>query len=259
MRLRALTAALAMAWLPQASAATDACSAASGTAQLPLVELYTSEGCSDCPPADKWLSQLTQEAGGIQAAALAFHVDYWDDLGWVDRFGLPMNSQRQKARIGWAKSKALVTPAVMIGEKVMVKWRSPAAVESLLQARAEDAPVGLGLAAKLEPGAVQVDFQATPESAIAAPAYVWLALYQDGLTSAVRAGENKNVTLHHDRVVRALHGPWQLGAKPIAGDARIPLPADADVARMGLVLFAESGTNGAGLQAVQMPLSGCAK
>jgi len=86
----ALAALLAASVMPTAIAQT--CSARSGDLRTPLVELYTSEGCSSCPPADRWLSA---RARASDANWLAFHVDYWDDIGWPDRFASPLFSQRQ--------------------------------------------------------------------------------------------------------------------------------------------------------------------
>ena len=82
---------LLVATVVQAQAA-GSCSARSGPSVAPVVELYTSEGCSSCPPADVWLSRLKADPGVV---ALAFHVDYWDRLGWKDRFASPVYTQRQ--------------------------------------------------------------------------------------------------------------------------------------------------------------------
>ena len=75
-----------------ASAGPAACNASSGIAVPTVVELYTSEGCNSCPPADKWLSGLKGQPGVV---SLAFHVDYWDRLGWKDRFAAPAYTERQ--------------------------------------------------------------------------------------------------------------------------------------------------------------------
>ena len=93
--------------IPAVDAAT--CNAVSGASRNSLLELYTSEGCSSCPPADRWLSHLPGDAGVVP---LAFHVDYWDRLGWRDPFAQAAFSQRQRARnsgAGW-----IYTPQVML-------------------------------------------------------------------------------------------------------------------------------------------------
>src|SRR5204862_3025458 len=81
-----------------ANAAQNACKAVSSATTTPLVELYTSEGCDSCPPADRWLSSPVAARGeGNRALALAFHVDYWDRLGWTDRFASHAYTERQYA------------------------------------------------------------------------------------------------------------------------------------------------------------------
>src|SRR5690242_3585 len=81
---------------PATAIQSPTCSAASGAHALPLVELYTSEGCDSCPPADRWLRRtFPADASAARAAVLAFHVDYWDALGWPDRFASRAYTQRQ--------------------------------------------------------------------------------------------------------------------------------------------------------------------
>ena len=89
----AVSATLALA-APTGASAADTCSARSGATVPAVIELYTSEGCNSCPPADRWLSTLKGRDGVV---ALAFHVDYWDSLGWKDRFAQPQFTQRQNA------------------------------------------------------------------------------------------------------------------------------------------------------------------
>ena len=89
------------------------CAASSGAMRAALLELYTSEGCSSCPPADQWLSNLpTQNLDALAVVPLAFHVDYWDKLGWVDPFAQAAFTQRQRernGRLGW-----VYTPQFML-------------------------------------------------------------------------------------------------------------------------------------------------
>lgn len=251
-----------LASLPAAQAAgTDAtCEAASGTKLVPLVELYTAEGCNECPPADEWMERWK---GRADAVALAFHVDYWNDLGWPDRFSSAMNTKRQRIRVSSAGKRVVYTPQVMVGTKTMLDWRKSSSVDALIGRLGQDAaPVNLKLAASRAGKGVVVSVDAAPvqagEGAVAVDGRLWLALYQDGLvTDRVVAGENKGKRLRHERVVRALYGPWRLGEKGISGHASVEFPADAVTANMGLVLFAETADLGKGLQSLQMPLSSC--
>src|SRR5690606_35242540 len=147
--------------------AAGACKVESGAQVLPLVEIYTAEGCNECPPADRWFSALSRTTSPTQAALLAFHVDYWDEFGWPDRFADHAYSQRQDLRITLAKKKVTYTPQVMIGSDVRVKWRAaarlpsplervrarPAAGELALDVSRAGAAPPVGVAAARAPGA----------------------------------------------------------------------------------------------------------
>ena len=246
---------------PSHAAAMDAtCQAASGTTFVPLIELYTAEGCNECPPADQWMERWK---GRADATALAFHVDYWNDLGWPDRFSSAANTARQQTRVASAGKRVVYTPQVMLGAKTMLDWRKSSSIDALVERLGQDpVSVSLKLAASRSGKGVDVSVQAAPvltgTKAIAVDGRLWLALYQDGLvTDRVAAGENKGKRLRHERVVRALHGPWRLGEKGISGHVSVEFPADAVDADMGLVLFAETADLGKGLQSLQLPLSSC--
>src|SRR5512134_3696486 len=107
--------------------ASPACTArTSGNEVLPLVELYTSEGCDSCPPADRWLS-ATFPSGGATASVLAFHVDYWDRLGWKDRFASPDYTARQHAAMRANGKTFVYTPQVLVqGRDVAAAARASA-------------------------------------------------------------------------------------------------------------------------------------
>lgn len=249
-----------LAW-PLHAHAAGGCRVESGMQRVPLVELYTAEGCSDCPPADKWLSGLAVEQAPDGAIPLAMHVDYWDAEGWPDRFADAAYTKRQDFRLHLARKKVRYTPQVMIGEQTGVDWRDPRKIRhTLSKAREAVAPVALTLEAVPADGKLQVRVGATPaaETSAGKPDLLWLAMYQDDLTSEIAEGENKGRTLHHDRVARALHGPWGLSGAPVNGTVDLPLPAGkADLQGLGLVLFAESSATGDGLQALELVLDTC--
>jgi hypothetical protein len=194
------------------------CSAQSG-AQVPrVVELYTSEGCSSCPPADRWLSGV-KPGGGVIAAA--FHVDYWNGLGWKDRFASPAATERQQQGVGVNGSRYPYTPQFVVDGR---DWRGSAlpalaATPSRVQLTlTRSAPDRASLSASILPGA---------------PARIelWWARLEDAHQSRVRAGENRGEILNHDHVVRdyarlpvwdPASGPrsWALsGTQPEAGHA----------------------------------------
>lgn len=251
----ALAAALALAG--GNGAAMAACEARSGTALRPLVELYTAEGCNQCPAADAWLSGAARRERRV--SWLAFHVDYWDAVGWVDRFAAAAHGQRQRYRLESLGYPALFTPQVIVGRDLPADWRGTAMEALLVERRREIAPAQLAMSA-LAPhdDRLRVDMQVQVDrDRIDGTALLWLALYEDGLQTRVAAGENAGRVLRHDRVVRALAGPWKVDAAPWTGHALLDLPADLEVARAGLVLFAESPRDGRGLQALEQPLSRC--
>jgi len=177
---------------PTAFAAT-ACLAQSPAAAATVIELYTSEGCNSCPPADQWLSRVKARPGVV---ALAFHVDYWDRLGWADRFGSPAHTQRQHAQAALNGARFAYTPQVVVDGVDRKDWPVPAS--QWLLSRRPVAPVALTLA--WEGSALSATVQAAPGAPSRLAAY-W-AVTENGHVSAVKAGENAGVTLKHDEVVR---------------------------------------------------------
>ena len=164
---------------------------AAAAAAPTIVELYTSEGCSSCPPADKWLSRLKADPAIV---ALAFHVDYWDRLGWKDRFASPAFTQRQAEQQRPSGARFSYTPQVIVDGADRPDW--PRA--SIGSQPRTPAPVEVALA---RDGS---RFDATVKAAAGAPmrlAAYW-AVTEQGHVSAVKAGENDGVTLSHDYVVR---------------------------------------------------------
>lgn len=229
-----------------------ACTAASGGATAALVELYTSEGCSSCPPADKWLSTLDDPA----IVALALHVDYWDDLGWRDRFSNAQFSQRQAQSVRRNNGRVVYTPQVLVDGRDFRQWRSADAVRrAVREAAARPAQARIELSAdEVQPATWSV----TVRGAVTRPrgrAVAYLAVYENGLASRVGAGENRGATLHHDRVVRAWFGPVPVdGANPVRINLNLK-PADAiNYSRAGIAALIEDADSGEVLQALAMPL-----
>jgi hypothetical protein len=175
--------------LPTAQAQT--CMAKSGAQAAPVVELYTSEGCNSCPPADRWLSALKADPSTV---ALAFHVDYWDSLGWKDRFASAANTQRQTRQQTVNGSRYNYTPQVVVNGMDRKDWSGITA----LSAR-DPASVQISL---MRSGA---QVTATVQSNANAKLAAYWAVTEQGHSSAVKAGENAGVMLKHDHVVRE----WQ--------------------------------------------------
>lgn len=193
---------LAACLLPLYANAAE-CSARSGEFNTPLLELYTSEGCSSCPPADEWLSGLK---GTDKVVPLAFHVDYWDYIGWQDRFAKPAFTARQKQAAAANGSTFVYTPQVILNGRDFRNWRRGPSLESAVYRLRQPARGQLGLdlalpsADKLKVTAQSRDTQAD----------VYIAIYENGLKSQVNAGENSGRELRHDYVVREWYGPFPL-------------------------------------------------
>ncbi|MEO5626276.1 MAG: DUF1223 domain-containing protein [Dokdonella sp.] len=242
MRAILISLASALAAIPAAHAD---CSARTGATRAHLVELYTSEGCSSCPPADRWLSALPANE---QLVPLAFHVDYWDSPSWTDRFASPRFTKRQNVLAAQSHSSTVYTPEVAVDGR---EWRSWSSGEPPLI----KTPRTIELALQIEPGQpLRAHLDATPAAGDDAGAYVaWLALSEDKLTSAVRGGENRGVELHHDHVVRAFVGPLKLAQ----AQATIELPADLRRDNARVVAFVQRVDGGEVANVVQVALQSC--
>jgi hypothetical protein len=239
--------------------AAPACHAQSGPQTGALLELYTSEGCSSCPPADRWLANIAAKADPTRLSLLGFHVDYWDDIGWKDRFASHDYTQRQSARVHVGGSTTIYTPQVMLGSRLDQRWYRPDDVAMAIHdAQTRPSAVSLSISAAPQAQDVVADLKAMPLTAVSDSAQLYLAIYQNQLTSTVKAGENNGVTLHHDRVVRGFWGPWPVAQNGIARSLRITPPKGAGLAQLGLTAFVQDSRTGETLQALSLPLTGCA-
>ena len=173
------------------SLAADTCSARSAATVPPVVELYTSEGCNSCPPADRWLSKLKADPDVV---ALAFHVDYWDRLGWKDRFASAAFTARQAEQQASNGARFSYTPQVVVDGQDRKDW--PGIAMPLGNRPA--APVDVLLAREGDRVTATVAAGARSPKRLAA----YWAVTEQGHVTAVKAGENQGVTLQHDYVVR---------------------------------------------------------
>jgi hypothetical protein len=223
-----------------------ACEAHSSATQPHLVELYTSEGCSSCPPADAWLRHLSHNADVVP---LAFHVDYWDALGWRDRFASARYTDRQQEQARRERSTAVYTPKVVLDGRSWPNWYRSVAFPGAQRSR-----IALAITAARGAASLQVHLESTALDGVDINAYrSYVALVEDGLSSDVRAGENRGVTLRHDHVVRSLAGPLPTGEV----DVRIDVPADVENAKAALVAFVQNPLSGDIAQALMLPLVQC--
>ena len=206
--------------------AGPSCQATSPATLTPVIELYTSEGCSSCPPADRWLSTLRGSAGSGKAVVQAFHVGYWDYIGWVDRFASPAHTERQKQIAGRNGLANIYTPQlVRNGQdwhddgRVPVSATEPARASIILQRSPDDA----------------FEASVSPVDASARWSAYW-SVTESGHQSKVKAGENAGELLRHDFVVRQYvpAGDYQGNAKLVFH----AIPGEPEHARqVNLVVF----------------------
>jgi hypothetical protein len=249
-----LAAAVAMA-AALSAAAPDPAKGGAGHGPV-VVELFTSQGCSSCPPADRLLSRLQGDArAGGAVIPLAFHVDYWNRLGWSDPFSSAAWSERQMSYAKALHSNRIYTPQLVVGGRSECVGSEERQVMRRIHEALAAAPAGevtLGAPATATPGgagggagvaaagkSARVTVSARLLRGVGGGSQeVWVALTESGLTTAVKAGENASATLHDDHVVRRLVKAFTL--PPTAGAA-----SSAEVA-----LPLDSSWNGATLQVV---------
>ncbi len=172
--------------------------------QIGLLELFTSEGCSSCPPADKWLTGLKSNPGlWHNFIPIALHVDYWDYIGWQDPFASPAHSKRQRQYVREQSLKAVYTPGFVYNGSEWRQW---------YRSRNVDFPAGNrpgSLQLQVEGKVVTVQFTPRPGTNLAteSPANykIHVALLGFGLKTRVSAGENRGKILPHDFVVLGMN------------------------------------------------------
>jgi len=240
---------LALAAIVAASTAAVAYARRSGDTAAPvpvIVELFTSEGCSSCPPADAFLRKLDalQPINGVQVIGIEEHVDYWNHDGWVDAYSAPQWTDRQQEYVAKFKDKSPYTPEMVVdGVKEMVGI-IPGAVLNAIRAAAQQESVQVSI----QPGAAdgahaeQFEIRVTPGSAKPPKADVWLAVTEDDLQANVTGGENKGSMLQHGSVVRSLE---KIGAIPGKGgaaftdDRRVKFKSNWKTPNLHVVVFVQ--------------------
>jgi len=246
---RRINAILAIAFLSP-SLSWAACDVKSGPKTTALVELYTSEGCSSCPPADRRLSQFPSQAYSLeQAVPISLHVDYWDDLGWKEPFAQPQFAKRQSWLVHTNGHKTSFTPHFFVSGTEVRDWRSDLSNE-LKRITSEPARASIRIHA--EPagsGALSVAASVTPPGSTE-PLALFVALTEDKLTSSVSAGENRGVILSHDHVVRKWIGPIALNAGQVDLKQAVTTGSRWNLAQLGVAGFVQNLRTGQVLQAV---------
>jgi hypothetical protein len=227
MMYRILTAALCLSMIGAAQSRTPV-----------VVELFTSEGCSSCPPADNLLSRLVRTLPDIEVIALSEHVDYWNHLGWQDRFSSALFTARQQDYGRIFRLESVYTPEMVVnGQAEFNGSDEPRARNEILKAaQSPRASVELSV----QSGVAHLKVEKLPEGTRSAD--MFLAVTETNLETTPRAGENGGRRLRHTGVVRSLTGIGHLDTKKAAAytaDAKVNLNNEWNPQNLKLVLFVQ--------------------
>jgi len=207
------------------AAAAEPAARRSGDGAPVVYELFTSQGCSSCPPAERVLSAIAADGSirGRKVVPLAFHVDYWNDLGWADPFSRQAWSARQLA---YARARDPYTPQAVIAGATDALGSDRDAIARAVAA----APAMIAIDAK----ALRKDNTLRVTATAPKDADVWVAVWQDGVATDIRRGENAGAHVVEDRIVRAL-----VKVAPAGATRSADLEIDPNWKRIGAVAFAQ--------------------
>ncbi len=212
-----------------------------------VIELFSSEGCSSCPPAEDWLRRTTSTDQNL--VGLEFHVDYWDSLGWRDIYSSSRYTTRQQELASHRSSSVVYTPEVIVDGEEWRDWPNHALPSAAPSTHARN-PLSFEIV-DANPPSVRL----APVSANAASSYRWyLAVTESGLTRAIQSGENRGATLRHADVVRSFLGPFEIDGKIHAIEA----PAGTLTRHAKAVALVVRDADTSAVQAFALPLGECA-
>lgn len=193
--------------------------------RLDVVELFTSQGCSSCPPADAVLGEM---AGRSDVLALSFNVDYWDYLGWKDTLADPIFTARQKAYAHSRGDRAVYTPQAVINGMMHAVGSDRMGLKNALQSTGD----------RIDKKAIDISVRRDGDTMVVEtgkgrgilswpkPATIWMVVFDDARTVKIERGENRGRTITYKNVVRRIEpiGTWKGDAMTL----RVPLPADGN-------------------------------
>src|SRR5258706_3082713 len=206
--------------LSMGTAQAAQCTAKSDGKTVALVELYTSEGCDSCPPADRWLSSMGPKGfAPDRVVPIALHVDYWDYIGWKDPYARQAHSARQRKMAKLARAAMVYTPQGLLQGQDFRSWRdggNPDGAFSRTVAEINARPAKARISLSLDTGRKEaLGVEVTAELLAPAPGAdiaLFLGAYENKLVSELKAGENRGRTLPHDYVVLQWAGPFEFQA-----------------------------------------------
>ena len=227
----------------------------SGEFRTPVVELYTSEGCSSCPPADDWLRKLGASlAHDFSAVLLAFHVDYWNYLGWPDPYSQPAFTDRQRHAAANNRQRTIYTPAFLVDGR---EARGGAAVvRSIESANSQKAQARIAVrVVRHGAGGIRARIEVDNNAPGAAHYAAHVAVYENGITRRIGAGENRGRTLRHDFVVRHWSAPIAIRRGANRAQVEVDIPADWNRPHLGLAVVVQNRRTFETLQSVSASLA----
>jgi hypothetical protein len=237
----------------QASAAAE--TPASQTAAQPdrtpvLVELFTSEGCSTCPPADALLTRLesAQPIPGAEIIALEEHVDYWNHDGWVDSYSAPEWTVRQQDYVARFKGNSPFTPQMIVDGQSQFVGNSTRDAQAAIQEAARRPKTQISITAdpalntKNDSQRVEIRVGNMSATATQEPADLWLAVTESNLETSVKAGENAGKDVRHAAVLRSLHKIAAVSAKssfPFVSTQQVKIKSSWKKQNLRIVVFVQ--------------------
>ena len=204
-----------------------------------VVELFTSEGCSSCPPADELVAKLQKDNPLSQLYILGYHIDYWDHQGWNDKFSDPNYSLRQTKYADWFDLRSIYTPQIVVNGKTELVGTDRNALLAAISAGLKQTPANsLTMKCSMEKGRIDLDYQT---NAATEQAFLVIALIQRSGQTNVTAGENAGRKLAHVQIVRklvmeTLHSD--------VGKVSLAIPEDCKSNDLELIGFIQKKTNG---------------
>jgi len=204
-----------------------------------LVELFTSEGCSSCPPADQLLARLQtdQPVDSAEIVPIGLHVDYWDRLGWKDRFSSAAFTDRQQSYGKIFGEDKVYTPQMIVDGRDEFAGSDLAAAEKSIREAAARPHLPLRVTARRSGQTLRVTLDLPESPAASEPIQVLAALTETGLTSTVSRGENRGRTLQHVAVARKVQVMGPLGTEAFAAEGQWRLEPSWNVASLHAVVW----------------------
>lgn len=225
-----------------------------------LVELFTSEGCSSCPPADALLARLDRQArlGNAEIVALEEHVDYWDHLGWRDPYSSAQWTERQQEYATSFRNEGVYTPQMVVDGRTEFVGSSESRAKSAIAEAAREPKAEVSLRRTVADGKVRISVEVKMLSAAESrEGQVWLAVTESGLHSNVLRGENAGEDLHHAAVVRSLRKVSNRvinRESAFAGEQDVPIDSGWKKENLRLVVFVQDSKSRHILGAASLPV-----